>query len=66
MRLWADRVDPDGAPRLLTAAAAFTFEAREGVRFRDDGRGCTLWYTRRDYERAFTEADTSWEDVDTL
>jgi hypothetical protein len=45
LRCLADRIDPDGAHR-------------EGIRFRDDGKGCPLWYLGRDsYERAHAEAD---------
>lgn len=42
---------------------SFTFEQgrpgrRGGVRWRDDGRGCPVWYlSNADYERAHTEAD---------
>jgi hypothetical protein len=60
LRFLADRLDPHGAPRRM--GYSFTFEEREGIRFRDDARGCWLWYLGRDdYERAFDEADTTWE-----
>jgi hypothetical protein len=36
-------------------SASFTFEERTGIVFRDDGRGCRLWYYA-DYERAHDEA----------
>ncbi len=63
LRRWADRVDPRGAPRAV--GYSFTFEPKEGIRFRDDGRGCPLWYLGDDdYERAHTEADTRHVRVD--
>lgn len=63
LRRIADRIDDDGAPR--ATSWSFTFENREGIRFREDGRGCRLWYLgRTDYERAHTEADTRHARVD--
>ena len=63
LRALADRVDPDGAPRHMSYS--FTFEDREGIRFRDDGKGCPLWYLGRDsYERAHAEADKRGTRVD--
>ena len=57
LRNLADRVHERSAPRWL--GHSFTFEISEGIRFRDDGRGCRLWYLGRDdYDRAFTESDT--------
>jgi hypothetical protein len=57
LRWWADRLDPAGAPRRL--GYSFTFERNEGIRFRDDGRGCWLWRVGdADYDRAFTEANS--------
>jgi hypothetical protein len=57
MRKWADRMDYDGAPKRMTGCS-FTFEPFEGIRFRDDRRGCPLWYLGdSDYGRAFSEAD---------
>lgn len=56
LRRWADRIDDAGAPRAI--GWRFTFERNEGIRFREDGRGCRLWYLGEDdYERAHTEAD---------
>lgn len=57
MRRLADRIDPDGAPRAI--GWSFTFERGEGIRFRDDRRGCRLWYLGEldDREKAHTEAD---------
>lgn len=58
MRRWADRLDYPGAPKCT--GYSFTFEHEQGIRFRDDGRGCPLWYLGdADYERAHTEADAS-------
>jgi hypothetical protein len=38
---------------------SFTFEPGEGIRFRDDGKGCDLWYLGElNYVRAHSEADT--------
>lgn len=57
LRRCADRISPESAPRSL--GHSFTFEDREGIRFRDDQRGCPLWYLGEDdYEQAHTEADT--------
>ena len=48
LRLLADRLDYAGAPR------------RTHV-FREDGRGCPVWYYGyKDYMRAHDEADTDW------
>ncbi|GAA0719433.1 hypothetical protein Drose_05755 [Dactylosporangium roseum] len=63
LRRWADRISPETAPR--GPVASFTFEHEEGIRFRDDGRGCPLWYLGdADYERAHTEANTRHVRVD--
>jgi hypothetical protein len=56
MRRSADRLDHEGAPKVIHWS--FTFEEREGIRFRDDGKGCPLAYLGdADYERAHSEAD---------
>lgn len=55
LRRVADRLDPAGAPRAM--GFSFTFERGEGIRFRDDRRGCPIWYLGDDdYERAHDEA----------
>jgi hypothetical protein len=55
MRKYADRLDRPGAPK--ATHVRFTFEERIGIVFRDDGRGCRLWYLGdQEYERAHTEA----------
>ena len=55
LRLIADRIDYAGAPKAMSWS--FTFEDGEGIRFRQDGRGCRLWYlSDRDYERAHSES----------
>lgn len=55
LRRIADRIDYAGSPKAM--GWSFTFEQGEGIRFREDGRGCRLWYLGdRDYERAHTEA----------
>ena len=56
LRKYADRIDDAGAPHALHWT--FTFENREGIRFREDGRGCRLWYLGdADYDKAHDEAD---------
>jgi hypothetical protein len=56
LRRIADHIDRPGAPKCI--GHSFTFERGEGIRFRDDGQGCPLWYLGDDqYERAHTEAD---------
>lgn len=57
LRTWADRIDHEHAPRLLSTS--FTFEKGRGQVFRDDGKGCRLAYLdgAANYERAHTEAD---------
>jgi hypothetical protein len=55
LRCWADRIDHPGAPKAMSVR--FTFEEHVGIVFRDDGRGCRLWYYGdEDYERAHDEA----------
>jgi len=55
LRKYADRIDHAGAPKAMSVR--FTFEDRAGIVFRDDGRGCRLWYYGdADYGRAHTEA----------
>ena len=56
LRFLADRVDPTTGPRRMTAVSGFTFEEGIGVVFRDDGRGCPLWYMAQDHDRAHDEA----------
>ena len=56
LRRVAGRIDREGTPKHMSYS--FTFEDGEGIRFRDDGRGCPLWYLgEADYERAHAEAD---------
>lgn len=63
LRRIADRIDHKGAPKAI--GMSFTYEHREGIRFRDDGKGCPLWYLgEADYRRAHTEADTDHIIVD--
>lgn len=63
LRRTADRISPESCPRNIHWS--FTFEHEEGVRFREDGKGCPLWYLGEgDYERAHTEADTAHMRVD--
>lgn len=57
LRYTADRLDRNHAPKAMSFF--FTFEEGEGIKFRDDGRGCRLWYlSEEDYDRAFSEADS--------
>jgi hypothetical protein len=63
MRTWADRIDHAGAPKAI--GWSFTFEENEGIRFREDGRGCRLWYYGEDdYQRAHDESDSEHYQVD--
>lgn len=63
LRRLADRLDYSGAPRAI--GISFTFELGEGIRWRDDGRGCPLWYLGDDdYERAHDEADNPGPRID--
>lgn len=56
LRRLADRIDYANAPKAI--GTSFTFECGEGIRFRDDRRGCPLWYLGDDdYQRAHDEAD---------
>lgn len=60
LRTIADRIDPAGAPR--RTHWTFTIEHGEGIRWREDGRGCPVWYLgSADYDRAHDEAETSWK-----
>lgn len=55
LRRLADRIDHAGAPKIM--GWSFTYETSEGIRFRQDGRGCPLAYLSDEaYERAHTEA----------
>lgn len=57
LRRVADRLDHAGSPKAI--GWSFTFEHRRGIVFRDDGRGCRLWYLGdAEHERAHAEADT--------
>lgn len=61
LHCWADRLAPDDAYRLM--GYSFTFEKGRGLRFRDDRKGCRLLYAGKEsYEKAWTEADTNWDD----
>lgn len=63
LRCRADRIDYRGTPGAI--GWSFTFENREGIRFRDDGKGCRLWHLGDDdYQRAHTEADTEHFQID--
>lgn len=63
MRRAADRIDRHGAPKVINWS--FTFESGEGIRFRDDGKGCGLAYLGDDdYHRAHDEADNPTPRID--
>jgi hypothetical protein len=63
LRKYADRIDDAGAPHAI--GWTFTFELYEGVRFREDGKGCRLWYLGdENYEKAHAEADNPPPRVD--
>lgn len=58
LRRLADRIDYHGAPRYT--GWSFTFEAGEGIRFREDKHGCPVAYLDRDdYLRAHRESDSA-------
>lgn len=58
LRRFVDRIDHEGAPRHLSSYS-FTFERGEGIRWREDGKGCRLAYLHpEDYARAHSESDT--------
>lgn len=62
LRRWADRIDYEGAPKLM--GWYFTFETGEGIRFRQDKRGCRLAYLGdAEYDKAHTQADSAAEDA---
>jgi hypothetical protein len=55
LRGLADRIDWEGAPKGVHWS--FTIEPGRGIMFREDGRGCPLWYLgEADYLRAHHEA----------
>ena len=61
LRHIADRIDPMGAPRNMSPYS-FTFEQGKGIMFREDGKGCPLWYLGEESrEKAWSEADTNWD-----
>lgn len=57
LRMLGDRISPDTGPR-GASPYRFTFEEGEGIRFREDGRGCPIWYMAEDWHLAHDEADT--------
>lgn len=62
LRRVADRIDYQGAPR--GTGFSFTIETGEGLRVREDGKGCGLWYLgNAEYDRAHTEADSAEADA---
>lgn len=63
LRFLADRIDYAGAPK--ATHWTFTIEEHEGIRFREDGRGCRLWYLGdAEYEKAHNESDTEHYRID--
>lgn len=63
LRFLADRIDPDGGPRAISWS--FTFEPDTGIKFRDDRRGCPLWYLgEASYQRAHDESDAEHVQID--
>ncbi len=67
LRCVADRIDPDNAPRAM--GWSFTFEHGKGIQFREDRKGCPLWYLgHADSDRAYTESDSRppWIDWATM
>jgi hypothetical protein len=61
LRTWADRIDHEGAPKLL-AGWTFTFEKHRGIVVRFDGRGCRIavlgYLGDTEREKAHSESDT--------
>ena len=58
LRTYADRLDDRGAPKRM--GSSFTYETGEGIRIRDDGKGCPLYYYGEvDLERAHAESDSA-------
>lgn len=58
LRTYADRLDDRGAPKRMSSS--FTYETGEGIRIRDDGKGCPLYYYGEDdLERAHAESDSA-------
>jgi hypothetical protein len=56
LRALADRIDHAGAPKLTHWT--WTFELGEGIRFREDGKGCRVAYLGNDeYDKAHDQAD---------
>lgn len=55
----AERLDPGYGFRWMSPYT-FTYEIGEGIRWRDDGRGCPLWYVERHKNLAYWQADTEW------
>lgn len=55
LRTVADRIDQTSGPRRMTSVSGFTFEDGIGTVFRNDGRGCPVWYLEQDYHRAHDE-----------
>lgn len=55
LRMVADRLDHAGAPK--ATSWSFTFEEGIGIAFRQDGRGCRLWYLGdTEYEKAHSQS----------
>lgn len=62
LRFFADRIDYAGAPKAMHTT--FTFEHGEGIRFREDGKGCRLWYLGDDeYRKAHDQADNEHDQI---
>ena len=55
LRTTADRLDREGAPKII--GWSFTFESGRGLVFNEEDRGCRLAYLGdAEYERAHAEA----------
>jgi hypothetical protein len=58
LRIYADRLDDRGAPKRM--GSSFTYETGEGIRIRDDSKGCPLYYYGQDdLARAHAESDSA-------
>lgn len=63
LRRTADRIDHEGAPKITHRT--FTFEQGEGIRFREDGRGCHVAYLGdAEYGKAHDQADNPAPRID--
>lgn len=58
----AEHLDPAYGFRWLSGHT-WTYEAGQGIVFREDGRGVRLWFVEADKGRAWADADTEWDPI---